>query len=268
MDSATFISSGILESYAMGFASAEEAKLVAEMCAKHPEVKAELEAIEKSIEQLHNATAITPRAEMKQRVTEAIGNLPFRDEKVISIAPRERVNYFRYAAAVALLLLIGSGAYNIYQSSLVSETNERVVDLQNTLRERNAQDSLIALYETELRSQIAQLELLKKPSMKSIELKGMDPAPDAKAMVYANTTSGEVYLELVNLPAAPEGMQYQFWGIVDGKPVDAGLIELNADTAGMHPMKPVPNAVAYAISLEKKGGSAQPEGKIYVMGTP
>lgn len=265
MDSATFISSGILESYAMGFASAEEAKLVAEMCAKHPEVKAELEAIEKSIEQLHNATAIAPRAEVKQRVTEAIGNLPFRDEKVIPITGRA-VRWTEVAAiAASVLLIVVGGIYVSMLNTELSDRNDQLAQQETQMREMELRlDSL-----AEANSNTAnELAILKKPQMKAIELKGMEPAPDAKAMVYANTTSGEVYLELVNLPAAPEGMQYQFWGIVDGKPVDAGMIELNADTAGMHAMKPVPNAVAYAISLEKKGGSPQPEGKIYVMGTP
>ncbi|MFM2017772.1 MAG: hypothetical protein RL007_1428 [Bacteroidota bacterium] len=265
MDSATFISSGILESYAMGFASAEEAKLVAEMCAKHPEVKAELEAIEKSIEQLHNATAIAPRSEMKQRVTEAIGNLPFRDEKVIPISGRGVRWTEVVAIAASVILIVVGGIYISMLNGELSDRNNQLALQEMQMRELEARADSIAAEKNTVDNE---LTILKKPQMKAIELKGMDPAPDAKAMVYANTTSGEVYLELVNLPAVPEGMQYQFWGIVDGKPVDAGLIELNADTAGMHAMKPVPNAVAYAISLEKMGGSPQPEGKIYVMGTP
>jgi anti-sigma-K factor RskA len=147
----------------------------------------------------------------------------------------------------------------------LSDRNGQLAQQETQMREMELRLDSLAEANSITQNELA---ILKKPQMKAIELKGMEPAPDAKAMVYANTTSGEVYLELVNLPAAPEGMQYQFWGIVDGKPVDAGMIELNADTAGMHAMKPVPNAVAYAISLEKKGGSPQPEGKIYVMGTP
>jgi anti-sigma-K factor RskA len=249
----------------MGFASVEEAKLVAEMCAKHPELKAELEAIEKSIEQLHNATALTPRAELKQRVTEAIGNLPFRDEKVIPISGRA-VRWTEVAAiAASVLLIVVGGIYVSMLNTELSDRNGQLAQQETQMREMELRLDSLAEANSITQNELA---ILKKPQMKAIELKGMEPAPDAKAMVYANTTSGEVYLELVNLPAAPEGMQYQFWGIVDGKPVDAGMIELNADTAGMHAMKPVPNAVAYAISLEKKGGSPQPEGKIYVMGTP
>lgn len=247
----------------MGFASAEEAKLVAEMCAKHPEVKAELEAIEKSIELLHNATAIAPRAEMKQRVTKAIGNLPFRDEKVIPISGRGVRWTEVVAIAASVMLIVVGGIYISMLNGELSDRNNQLAQQEAQMRELEARADSIAAEQNNL---VSELAILKKPQMKAIELKGMDPAPDAKAMVYANTTSGEVYLELVNLPAAPEGMQYQFWGFVDGKPVDAGMIPLEVNLAGIHPMKTVSGSTGYAITLEKKGGHPQPEGKIYVMG--
>ena len=129
-------------------------------------------------------------------------------------------------------------------------------------------DSLAKTLGNEKNILLAQVDLLKKPGMSSVELKGMEVAPDAKAMAYANTKTGEVYLEIMHLPAAPDGMQYQFWGIVDSKPVSAGMIPLTGDTTGIHPMTKVVNASAYAISLEPMGGSQQPTGKIYVMGQP
>jgi hypothetical protein len=61
-----------------------------------------------------------------------------------------------------------------------------------------------------------------------------------------------VYLSSVKLPVAPEGKQYQLWAIVDGKPVDAGLLD-NPET--FEKMKSLGNAQAFAISLEAKGGS-------------
>ena len=54
--------------------------------------------------------------------------------------------------------------------------------------------------------------------------------------------------------------------IIDGKPVDAGMID---GTDNILKMKSLTNAVAFAISLENTGGStteAGPKGTIYVMG--
>jgi anti-sigma-K factor RskA len=64
-------------------------------------------------------------------------------------------------------------------------------------------------------------------------------------------------------------MQYQLWAIVDGKPFDAGLL-IETKTAdnkyNIQKMKSFGKAEAFAITLEKKGGSATPSmDKMYVI---
>ena len=62
----------------------------------------------------------------------------------------------------------------------------------------------------------------------------------------------------------PSGKQYQLWAIVDGKPVDAGLI---TDCIGLCKMKRIDRAQAFAITLEKAGGSPTPTlTEMYVFG--
>ena len=259
----------------MGLASAEEAKLVADMVARYPEVKTELNAIEASMEKFDQQNAIEPPVHLKEQILSKVSGSKFlapgsengkNDAKVVSIAPQKESNVFKYAAAILFLIAAAAGIYILVLESELENRGNAVasLDVQNDSLMRELDSNRVHV--TELQSQIA---ILSAPGMKSIELKGMaDVAPDAKAMAYANTATGEVYLEIMNLPAAPEGMQYQFWGIVDSKPVDAGVIPLEGDLAGIHPMGTVPNAAAYAISLEPKGGSQQPQGKIYVMGNP
>ena len=57
------------------------------------------------------------------------------------------------------------------------------------------------------------------------------------------------------------------WTIVDGKPVDMGMIDAEFSNR-LLPMKASsPNAVAFAITLEKEGGSPSPTmEEMYVMG--
>lgn len=284
MDSRQFIESGALETYAMGFATEQEAKLVAEMVARYPEVKAELIAIEDSLGKFDQQNAVSPPAHLKAQILSKIKNVSGSQFPVSGSVPGGKVrslngsangevpkqsNFYKYATAAAVLLLLTCGYYifllraDLKSKDLDLATKSQVeealrvltIDRDNILKEKQNDETQIAL--------------LKKPGMKSVELKGMDVAPDAKAMAYANTKTGEVYLEIMNLPAVPDGMQYQFWGIVDNKPVDAGMIPTaENELAGIHPMTTVPQAEAYAISLEPMGGSQQPTGEIYVMGTP
>ena len=269
----------------MGLASEQEAKQVAEMAARYPEVKAELEAVEASMEKFDKQNEVEPPAHVKTKILSQIGStvqgstvqgspsaVPGAEErgKVRSLndtvdTAQKQSSFFKYAAAVVFVLLVGSGIYILTLSSRIDEVETELTSTKMALNEMRVSDSMMTIMNEQLTAANQQLEILKKPSMKAVELKGMEAAPDAKAMAYANVSTGEVYLEIMNLPAAPEGMQYQFWGIVDGKPVDAGMIPLD-DTTGIHAMTTVKNAVAYAISLEPKGGSQQPQGKIYVMG--
>ncbi len=270
MDAKQLIESGLLETYAMGLASAEEAKLVVEMVARYPEVKAELSAIEESLENFDRKNAVEPPAHLKEEILAGVSGSQFpvsgngkRESKIVELQPKSN-QFYKLAAMAASVALI----FGIFY---VQRLKEDVENLQNEVASINEDRVAMTIalrnsdsFATKLQNDIA---LLSKPGMKSIELKGMaDVAPDAKAMAYANTSTGEVYLEIMNLPETPEGMQYQFWGIVDGKPVDAGMITFDEFAFTMREMKVVPNTTAYAISLEPKGGSQSPTGKIYVMG--
>ncbi len=64
-------------------------------------------------------------------------------------------------------------------------------------------------------------------------------------------------------------MQYQLWAIQGGKPVDMGVLPNGiANTPEMQKVTMViTNSEAFAISLEKEGGSPTPTMEnIYVMG--
>ncbi|MEJ0083604.1 MAG: anti-sigma factor [Puia sp.] len=91
-------------------------------------------------------------------------------------------------------------------------------------------------------------------------------APSSLATVYWNTQSKDVYLLVNKLPAPVPDKQYQLWAIVDGKPVDAGVFEM-AEGISFVKLKTIPKAEAFAITLEKKGGSTKPDmDAMYVMG--
>jgi anti-sigma-K factor RskA len=80
-----------------------------------------------------------------------------------------------------------------------------------------------------------------------------------------DTKTKEVYLTTNKLPAPPQDMQYQLWAIADGKPVSAGMYSDDKDARIA--LSTIENAQAFAITLEKKGGSEEPTMEnMYVMG--
>jgi anti-sigma-K factor RskA len=100
--------------------------------------------------------------------------------------------------------------------------------------------------------------------MIKVEMPGVPGKETSLTTVFWNKNTKDVYLLANKLPQAAEGKQYQLWALVDGKPVNAGLLE---DCNGVCKLKNIPKAQAFAITLEDKGGSATPHlDQLYVIG--
>ena len=93
---------------------------------------------------------------------------------------------------------------------------------------------------------------------KPVTLKGTPNHPNALATIYFDTESNEAYLMVNNMPAAPSDKQYQLWAIIDGKPVDAGVFNSSGDTSRLQKMGRFENAQAFAVTVERVGGSPTP----------
>jgi anti-sigma-K factor RskA len=121
--------------------------------------------------------------------------------------------------------------------------------------------------QTKLNDYQTNFEHIRNPRMKAVKLPGVPSNPSSMCTVYWDTQTKDVYLMVNNLPKPAPDMQYQLWAMVDGKPVDAGMLDM--DTGQMVvKMKNIPIAQAFAITLEKKGGSPTPDmNAMYVMGT-
>jgi anti-sigma-K factor RskA len=91
-----------------------------------------------------------------------------------------------------------------------------------------------------------------------VVLNGTPHAPDALAKIFWMKNTGQVYIDPTNLPKVPTGKQYQLWGIVDGKPVSGGMIETSKGVYQIQKMKSFGKVDAFAITLEKAGGSPTP----------
>jgi anti-sigma-K factor RskA len=257
VNSKEYISSGIVESYVMGLASLEERTEFEANCAAYPEIAAARNAFELSLEKAAMENAIAPAKGLKEKIWNEIKQ-DDKKGKLISInKPAYEVNNFswmKYAVAACLLLLAGSAYWNysLYTSN---------IELK---KERENYVARITDFEKEMKI------ISPNPSFKVASLKGLDPAPQALTTVYWDSTSTDVYLLVNNLPKPASDKQYQIWALLDGKPIDLGLIdnEFFVDQKRLLvKAKNVQKAQAFAITLEKKGGNgAKPAGAIYVLG--
>jgi anti-sigma-K factor RskA len=262
-----YISSGIVESYVLGLSSTEESAEFERMCAAHQEIAAARNAFEIQLEKDLQQQKMDPPRELKSRIFSEIG----RDKSPITktLLPKPslvpRTGFARYVAAASLILLGGSVLLNFYLFSQYKKTiakNEELIAIQTQVADNNK------TLQTKLSNYENAISLMQNPNMAVIKMPGVpkSPAPSSLATIFWNTQSKDVYLLVNRLPAPLPDKQYQLWAIVDGKPVDAGVFDTTTGFSFIK-LKTIPKAEAFAITLEKKGGSTTPDMKaMYVMG--
>ena len=258
MEKEEIISSGLLEMYVVGAASPEEAAQVERWRSEYPEVAAELIAIEQSMESYAAANAVAPAAGIKDKILASLNMTAAAAEQ--QPAKVVRMSSFpRMAVAASVVLLIGSCIFNYIYYNKYREADSKYQQQEQQLASLNKQMS----------DMDSDMSVVRSKYSLPVSLSNVKDAPDpnANAKIFWMKNTGEVYVDPGNMPMAPQGMQYQLWAIVDGKPVDGGMISSkDGKTYSIQKMKTFGKAQAFAITLETAGGHPEPKGKMYVMG--
>jgi anti-sigma-K factor RskA len=280
-----YISSGVLELYAAGALSTEEAREVEAIAAKHPEVQSELAAIQDALVSYSASFKKNPRPELRRAVLDTIDEIEGVDssnilsisdtpQKVITVdkTGSSSINFtkqparFNYLMAAVWIFLVLNVIGNIYFFTKLKNTEEQMTSVVNESNKMKLEYEKIKL---DMEKKSTDMKMVMNRSNKVVDLKGMDIAPQSFATVYWNPITKQVMLNVDNLPMPPTDKQYQLWALKDGKPIDAGVFDMKPGKDGDMYMMPVTiaEADAFAVTLEKKGGSPAPTlTQLYVMG--
>ncbi len=246
------ISSGLLELYAAGLTSSAESEQVKNWVQQYPEVAAELKAIQMGLEDYAQSNIVAPDENVKEKIFAEINTAENRaaNSNLYGAAIIPVKNYWKWAAAASVALLLGSAMMNMVYYGKYTIANNNLQQTQQLLAQEQEKSNGIK----------NDLAVVQNPYSLPVALKGAEATPNATAKIFWMTNTGEVMVDASNLPDAPAGKQYQFWAIVDGVPVDGGLI-ITTDKGKkfrMQKMKSFGKAQAFAISLEKEGGNPTP----------
>lgn len=259
MNVEAYISSGVLEAYALGDLSEQERAAVEKNLAQYPALKKELLAIEEAQEAFLMKAAVKPRASVKANLFAAIDakSSPFKtpEAKIVPLSePKSTLSFWKFAAAASVTVALISSllAYNYWNKWKATETNlaDLIAQNQQMAQDYNTVNHRIGDIEKEL-------NITNNPAFNRVVMKGTPNAPGALASVYWNESTKEVYLSIQEMKALAQEHQYQLWAIIDGKPVDAGVFDTNF--TGLIKMKDIQSgAVTFAVTIEPRGGKASP----------
>lgn len=249
MDKERFLASGLIEQYVLGLTTPEETQEVERYAHAFPEIKEEINALRRSIEQYAAQYAVPPPAHLKGKILSEIASSKSTSGKKVDLMPavlkRARVQF------VALLLVaVGAIVWLLYKQS----------QLQNEYQQLSSEFSALRTQCESLQQQHEATQqvvaFVQGSATQVIHLQGTALSPDAHAIVYWNEKTQIAYLSIDKMPPLPPGKQYQIWADVEGEMIHSGL--LVADTETWQPIKVIEKAESLNITIEPEGGSEHP----------
>ena len=252
-----YISTGVLEAYVLGELTPKQRLDVESKLQQEPALREELRVIELTLEAFVHKGAFKPGDGVRSAL---LSKLEVQKEaKVVPI--NSQGAKLAMAASVAIALLTSYLSYYYYgQFQQTSQTLGNLVAQSQQL----AQD--YSVVNERLDKMQSDLSIMGSAAFSRIIMKGTDNAPDAMASVYWNSGTEEVYLSIHQMKTLTQESQYQLWAIVEGKPVNAGVFDMNP--GGLLAMKSVSGASAFAVTVEPRGGMPTPNmATMQVIGT-
>lgn len=263
MDIQNYISSGILELYVYGALSEKESREVSAVLKQYPEVRAEVEEIEKALMALSSAAAPNNAEHLLASLKEKLTKTPH--QEIPPSGSVRKINWITYSGwAASLLLLIGLFFY--------FNRNNELREKLSALQVKNAQmETQIANAREDAEKTKELLAVLRDKNVKRIPLEGQEIAPEAYVSVYWNEQENTAYIDAKELPEPPRGKVYQVWSLSMQPltPTSIGLLEdFEADENKVFSLENPNRSEAFGITLEPEGGSETPTmDQLYVLGT-
>ena len=251
-----YISSGILEAYLAGELSESEMIEVDRMTEKYPVIKQELQELKDSISEYGKITDQLPASKVLSDALKAIReeekdrfiNELHKTENEVKI---KRVNIVPiWSIAASILLVISMGFNYIFYTEFKSAKEK----YELATYENESLNASIEQASQELQYASLRIAHFLNEDNIHVRMDGLDIAPESFANVFWNRKTNAVFISVDNLPAPPHGHQYQLWAIKPGlAPIDAGIFDHSQLIQELKVIKG--NVQAFAVTLEKKGGS-------------
>ncbi|HMQ05797.1 MAG TPA: anti-sigma factor [Saprospiraceae bacterium] len=262
MDLKNFLESGLLESYILQQCTPEESKFVENMLKRHPEVVEEKLAIELSLERMARSESVEPPEWMKVRVQRVVEDLDESSTNSSSALISDKIVWW----TLSTLIIAGGILLILY---LLEK------DKMKTLHENSTKMQVQWLEceeNTERMGRIqAQMALLYHTSTQKVELKALDThLTHVHAVVFNNPEMRRAMIGNLQVPPLTDDQDYQLWVIVEGNenPVALNIFSFNSYLEEPGFIEYFDNTIAFAISIEPKGGSRDgTPSQVVMMGT-
>lgn len=262
-----YIASGILESVTLGLASPQEVQEVACLSKIYPEIQAEFIRVQKRCEEMMLENAQAPDSAIRASLLKTIAETPQEkapekktEGKIIAMNAAPEVKgvspMWKMMAAASLILTIGVCALWFLSNREVKRLDNIMASME---KEQLKNEQILQAMTVEKDHLQTVQEVLAAESMRTVKMTGTAMEPEATVKVMWSKDMKKAVMHAEKITPPPANMQYQLWVIADGKPVSVGLFNYDEVEQMTEPFDVnAQNITAFAITLEKMGGSPTP----------
>ncbi len=205
------------------------------------------------------AAAVSPRRpsrELRERILASVD--PSRSVVGPARSPAPLAPWLLAAAAALLFVVV------LLDDARVRREREEVQGRVAALQSR------VETSEREAARRDLRARVLESEDVRILFLGGKDPQPRAQAKVFWSEKAKRGVLVAANLVPLPPDRQYQLWVFDEGKPVDAGVFDVDPAGRALFESKDlsaIAAAESFAVTVEPRGGVPQPTGPIVLIGS-
>ncbi len=222
-----------------------------------------------------------PNNELADRIVRSLPDKPAKKQQAApakeknseKIASFPMISVLGWAAAACFLILfIVQWRENQTLDRQLEEVNLASLELSGEIETLSKQLADLGLERSQLQELVSNLR--SQRTLDQIQIAALNSELDQLYHGFAiwDASKDEGVVRVYNLPEIDSMTQnYQMWVISDQSPnpINGGVFSVNETGSAEYrfaPGQPIDNVVAFAISLEKKGGVPAPEGDIYLSG--
>ena len=238
----------LLASYVLGDLMTEEVASVNQLLDAHPELKAEVSRLQKTL-------ALFPLALPEAQLPPTLGDRILQTASGAAVSStasssnrvaRRLTAWLGVVGSVAASVVVGLGFYSYRLHQQVVATQAELSRYQEAIA------------------------LLRQPQNRLLSLKGTETTPAASGSLVVVPQSEAMVLTLQNLTPLPKGKIYRLWGVADGQKIYCG--EFNTDPQGRVlvelPLDPeMSDSSSVVITVEPSEKLSYPTGETVMTGS-
>lgn len=267
----------LLPDYLAGFLNETQASEIESKLNTDPELRAELNALEDSIEKYARGTSQEFNGDLRLEIWQKLGqpitisaknsNLKQPNASFGENAATKRLGFLfeSYIGIAASVLLVASFLGNIYLAKQVAYQKNNFL---TTLNEKNALQTKIREVEAANELVATEVSMLKNPAMRVCKLISDNPQEPPRSLLLAIDMEKDKQVMVMSseLPAKPDGHSYQLWAVSPtGETVCMGTFDAEKKIYTMKKLPFVP--MEFGVTVEEGVlGQPQPTSEFLVRG--